>query len=117
MVIKLITACRVRKQKERYAVTELRKQQNRMNFGEIGEDVYQEDLGVNRGNIGKGGVGGGSLRMAQVKVRRTSSNSFRYIIKLTTGTTTKIEQSGRQIEVREHILSRFINVIQAFLPT
>ena len=47
-------------------MTELRKQQNRMNFGEIGEDLYQEDLGVNRGNIGKGGVGGGSLRMAQV---------------------------------------------------
>ena len=62
-----ITACRVRKQKERYAVTELRKQQNRMNFGEIGENVYQEDLGHNRGNIGKGGVGGGSLRMAQVR--------------------------------------------------
>jgi len=38
-----------------------------MNFGEIGEDLYQEDLGVNRGNIGKGGVGGGSLRMAQVR--------------------------------------------------
>ena len=48
-------------------MTELRKQQNRMNFGEIGEDVYQEDLGHNRGNIGKGGVGGGSLRMAQVR--------------------------------------------------
>lgn len=63
------TPYRVRKQKERYAVTELRKQQNRMNFGEIGEDLYQEDLGVNRGNIGKGGVGGGSLRMAQVKER------------------------------------------------
>ena len=56
----------MRKQKERYAVTELRKQANRMNFGEIGEDVYQSDLGYNRGNIGKGGVGGGSLRMAQV---------------------------------------------------
>ena len=32
---------RVRKQKERYAVTELRKQANRMNFGELEEDVYQ----------------------------------------------------------------------------
>ena len=42
--ITLITAslpCRVRKQKERYAVTELRKQQNRMNFGELSEDMYQ----------------------------------------------------------------------------
>lgn len=56
---------RVRRQKERYAVTELRKQANRMNFGELEEDMYQSDLGLNRGNIGKGGTGG-RLRMAQV---------------------------------------------------
>ncbi len=56
---------RVRRQKERYAVTELRKQANRMNFGELEEDVYQSDLGVSRGNIGKGGVGGG-IRSAQI---------------------------------------------------
>ncbi len=37
---------RVRKQKERYAVTELRKQANRMNFGELEEDLYQSDLGM-----------------------------------------------------------------------
>ena len=45
-----------------------------MNFGEIGEDVYQSDLGYNRGNIGKGGIGGGSLRMAQVCVPYCKSN-------------------------------------------
>jgi len=60
---------RVRKQKERYAVTELRKQANRMNFGEIEEDVYQNDLGYTRGNIGKGGTGSGGLRMAQIDER------------------------------------------------
>lgn len=59
---------RVRKMKERYAVTEFRKQQNRMNFGEIEEDEYQNDLGYNRGNIGKGGTGGG-IRMAQIDER------------------------------------------------
>jgi len=59
---------RVRKMKERYAVTELRKQANRMNFGELEEDLYQEDLGYTRGNIGKGGVGGG-IRAAQVDER------------------------------------------------
>lgn len=48
---------RVRKMKERYAVTELRKQANRMTFGEIEDDVYQGDLGYTRGNIGKGGTG------------------------------------------------------------
>merc|ERR1719412_545352 len=59
---------RVRKMKERYAVTELRKQANRMNFGELNEDVYQNDLGLNRGNIGKSGIGGG-IRMAQIDER------------------------------------------------
>ncbi len=60
---------RVRKQKERFAVTELRKQANRMNFGELEEDLYQSDLGYSRGVIGKSGVGSGSLRMAQVDER------------------------------------------------
>merc|ERR1711862_1047412 len=59
---------RVRKMKERYAVTELRKQANRMNFGELEEDVYQNDLGYTRGNIGKSGIGGG-IRMAQIDER------------------------------------------------
>jgi len=59
---------RVRQMKERYAVTELRKQANRMTFGELEEDMYQSDLSYTRGNIGKGGMGGG-VRMAQVDER------------------------------------------------
>lgn len=59
---------RVRQMKERYSVTELRKQQNRMTFGELEEDLYQNDLGYTRGNIGKGGIGGG-IRAAQVDER------------------------------------------------
>jgi len=59
---------RVRQMKERYAVTELRKQQNRMTFGELEEDLYQNDLSYTRGNIGKGGIGGG-IRGAQVDER------------------------------------------------
>merc|ERR1719430_2714470 len=59
---------RVRQMKERYAVTELRKQANRMTFGELEEDLYQNDLGYTRGNIGKGGIGGG-IRSAQVDER------------------------------------------------
>ncbi|KAF6207273.1 hypothetical protein GE061_018514 [Apolygus lucorum] len=55
---------RVRKMKERYAMTELRKQQNRLNFAEIEDDAYQEDLGYSRGTIGKTGTG--RIRMAQV---------------------------------------------------
>jgi len=48
---------RVRRMKERYALTEMRKQQNRMTFGQIEEDAYQEDLGYTRGIMGKGGPG------------------------------------------------------------
>ncbi|XP_021951510.1 U4/U6 small nuclear ribonucleoprotein Prp31 [Folsomia candida] len=55
---------RVRKMKERFAVTELRKQANRTTFGDIGDDAYQEDLGYNRGTMGKNGSG--MIRTAQI---------------------------------------------------
>ena len=35
---------------------------------QLNEDVYQNDLGLNRGNIGKAGMGGG-IRMAQLDER------------------------------------------------
>ncbi|XP_044750716.1 U4/U6 small nuclear ribonucleoprotein Prp31 [Coccinella septempunctata] len=55
---------RVRKMKERYAMTEFRKHANRMNFADIEEDAYQEDLGYTRGTIGKTGTG--RIRLPQV---------------------------------------------------
>lgn len=55
---------RVRKMKERYGITELRKQANRMNFGEIEQDAYQDDLGFSMGQIGKSGTG--RIRAAQI---------------------------------------------------
>lgn len=74
---------RVRKMKERYALTEFRKQANRMNFGDVSgsfrffkhtitfihptqieEDAYQGDLGYSRGTIGKTGTG--RIRLPQV---------------------------------------------------
>lgn len=55
---------RVRKMKERYAVTEYRKHQNRMNFAEIEDDAYQDDLGYTRGTIGKKSTG--RIRMPQI---------------------------------------------------
>nr|CAG4643962.1 EOG090X06EY [Lepidurus arcticus] len=48
---------RVRRMKERYALTEFRKQANRMTFAQIEEDAYQEDLGYSRGVLGKTGSG------------------------------------------------------------
>jgi U4/U6 small nuclear ribonucleoprotein PRP31 len=48
---------RVRKLKERLVITDLRKQANRMNFGEIEDDAYQNDLGFTTGQMGKSGTG------------------------------------------------------------
>jgi U4/U6 small nuclear ribonucleoprotein PRP31 len=50
--------------KERMGITELRKQANRMTFGEIEEDAYQDDLSFSTGQIGKSGTG--RIRAAQV---------------------------------------------------
>ncbi|KOX71440.1 U4/U6 small nuclear ribonucleoprotein Prp31 [Melipona quadrifasciata] len=55
---------RVRKMKERYAITEFRKHANRMNFADIENDAYQEDLGYSRGTIGKAGTG--RIRLPQI---------------------------------------------------
>lgn len=42
---------RVRRTKERYAQTELRKAANRMTFGDVGDDAYQNDLGFGRSQL------------------------------------------------------------------
>ncbi|KAJ2952601.1 hypothetical protein O0L34_g6924 [Tuta absoluta] len=55
---------RVRKMKERYAMTEFRKNANRMNFADIEDDAYQEDLGYTRGTIGKSSTG--RIRLPQI---------------------------------------------------
>ncbi|ESO09443.1 hypothetical protein HELRODRAFT_185344 [Helobdella robusta] len=48
---------RYRKMKERLGLTEMRKAANRMTFGEIEEDAYQEDLGLTLGTLGKNKTG------------------------------------------------------------
>ncbi|XP_075590937.1 pre-mRNA processing factor 31 isoform X2 [Dermatophagoides farinae] len=48
---------RVRKLKERLVITDLRKQANRLNFAEIEDDAYQNDLGFTTGQMGKSGSG------------------------------------------------------------
>jgi len=42
---------RVRRLKERYATTELRKAANRIAFGDVGDDAYQNDLGFGRSQL------------------------------------------------------------------
>lgn len=59
---------RVRKQKERLGQTELRKKQNRMNFGELQEDVLQDNIGFTLGHAQSGSAiaSGGRIRAAVV---------------------------------------------------
>lgn len=57
---------RYRKMKERLGMTEIRKQANRLNFGEIEADAYQDDLGFSVGTLKKGGKGSSGIRAAQV---------------------------------------------------
>ena len=52
--------------KERMGMTDIRKQANRLNFGEIEADAYQDDLGFSMGTMKKGGKGSGGIRALQV---------------------------------------------------
>lgn len=45
-------------------MTEVRKQANRMTFGEIEDEAYQQNLGFSLGQLGKSGTG--RIRAAQV---------------------------------------------------
>lgn len=42
---------RVRKMKERLGMTDIRKKANRMNFGELEEDIMQEKMGFGVGQV------------------------------------------------------------------
>ena len=55
---------RVRKMKERLVITDLRKQANRLNFGEIEDDAYQNDLAFTTGQMGKSA--NGRIRAPQI---------------------------------------------------
>eukprot|EP00112_Aurelia_sp_Birch-Aquarium-sp1_P018748 Seg4521.3 transcript_id=Seg4521.3/GoldUCD/mRNA.D3Y31 product="U4/U6 small nuclear ribonucleoprotein Prp31" protein_id=Seg4521.3/GoldUCD/D3Y31 len=66
---------RVRKMKEKFAVTEMRRQANRMKFGELGEDMYQSDIGYGLGTLGKDGSG--KVRNATVDKKTQVSISKR----------------------------------------
>eukprot|EP00080_Pristionchus_pacificus_P006783 PDM66803.1 prp-31 [Pristionchus pacificus] len=57
---------RVRKMKERLGMTDMRKKANRMNFGELEEDIMQERLGYGVGQLKQGGPSTGRIRMGVV---------------------------------------------------
>lgn len=57
---------RVRKMKERLGLTDMRKTANRMNFGELGEDVMQDHIGFDIGQAKTGSAAGGRIRAGVV---------------------------------------------------
>uniref|UniRef100_A0A0K0CXS6 U4/U6 small nuclear ribonucleoprotein Prp31 n=1 Tax=Angiostrongylus cantonensis TaxID=6313 RepID=A0A0K0CXS6_ANGCA len=57
---------RVRKMKERMGMTDLRKSANRMNFGELQEDVLQDHMGFDLGQVKTGNIAGGRIRAGVV---------------------------------------------------
>lgn len=52
--------------KERLGMTELRRKSNRMNFGELQEDVVQDNVGFSLGQAVSGPSSGGRIRAAVV---------------------------------------------------
>ena len=65
---------RVRKMKEKSAVTELRRQANRVQFGKIQEDMFQTDIGF---SMGMQAGGSGKVRAAAVDKKTQVSVSKR----------------------------------------
>lgn len=98
---------RARKMKERLGITEIRKQANRMTFGEIEEDAYQDDLSFSSGQYGKGGSG--RIRAAQV-----DSKTRVRISKTLQKTLQKQNQWGGTSTVRKQVAGTASSV--AFTP-
>jgi len=67
---------RVRKMKEKFAVTEMRRQASRVTFGEIAEDVFQEHVGFGLGGLAKD-TKSGKVRNAAVDKKTQVSISKR----------------------------------------
>lgn len=98
---------RARKMKERLGITDLRKQANRMTFGEIEEDAYQDDLSFSTGQIGKSGTG--RIRAAQV-----DSKTKARISKTLQKTIQKQNQWGGTTSIRKQISGTASSI--AFTP-
>ncbi|XP_051155070.1 U4/U6 small nuclear ribonucleoprotein Prp31 [Leptopilina boulardi] len=98
---------RVRKMKERYAITEFRKHANRLNFADIESDAYQEDLGYSRGTIGKAGTGRIRLPQVDEKTKVRISKTLQKNLQ-------KQQQWGGSTTVKKHVSGTASSV--AFTP-
>ncbi|GMT28696.1 hypothetical protein PFISCL1PPCAC_19993 [Pristionchus fissidentatus] len=80
---------RVRKMKERLGMTDMRKKANRMNFGELEEDIMQERMGYGVGQLKHGGPSTGRIRTGVVdeKTRVKMSKTLQRQMEKQKGTT------------------------------
>ncbi|PAA69566.1 hypothetical protein BOX15_Mlig022714g1 [Macrostomum lignano] len=67
---------RHRKMKERLGMTEMRKAANRINFGDVQDDAYQEDLGFSLGNLGRSSSGRIRAPVADAKTKARVSKAL-----------------------------------------
>jgi len=61
---------RVRKFKEKFAMTDVRKAANRVIFGDTTDEYGDSSMGLTLGALGKGGIKGGALRVMTKKERK-----------------------------------------------
>ncbi|XP_057316664.1 U4/U6 small nuclear ribonucleoprotein Prp31-like [Hydractinia symbiolongicarpus] len=100
---------RVRKMKEKFAVTEMRRQASRVTFGEISEDVYQEHMGFGIGSLAKDSKSG-KVRNAAIDKKTQVSISKR----LQRNLANMNQAYGGKSTVRSHVSGTASSV--AFTP-
>jgi U4/U6 small nuclear ribonucleoprotein PRP31 len=98
---------RARKMKERLGMTEIRKAANRVTFGEIEEDAYQDDLAFSTGQMGKSGSGRIRAQQVDSKTRVRISQKLQKTIQ-------KQNQWGGTTSVRKHVSGTASSI--AFTP-
>ena len=98
---------RARKMKERLGMTDFRKAANRMTFGEIQEDAYQDDLSFSTGQMGKAGTG-------RIRADQVDSKTRVRISKTLNKTVQKQNQWGGTTSVRKQISGTASSI--AFTP-
>jgi len=95
---------RYRNMKERLGMTEMHKQANRTNFGEIEDDAYQDSIGYSLGQLGK--RGSGRIRAAQVdnktqvRISKTLQNKIQKANRIS-GMQSSISKWGGKSTVRD----------------
>ncbi|XP_002156371.2 U4/U6 small nuclear ribonucleoprotein Prp31 [Hydra vulgaris] len=100
---------RVRKMKEKFAVTEMRRQASRVTFGEISEDIFQDHLGFGIGSLAKDSSSG-KVRNAAIDKKTQVSISKR----LQRNLANMNQAYGGKSTVRSHVSGTASSV--AFTP-